>query len=82
MVVYDFPENRDKEETAMDFSLAPEQALLQSEARKLSRDQMLDACGACHARRGELTGDFQPGEAFFDHFTLSIPDESSQSNIA
>ncbi|MBI5773208.1 MAG: ammonia-forming cytochrome c nitrite reductase subunit c552 [Verrucomicrobia bacterium] len=45
-------------------------------ARKLSRDQMLDACGACHARRGELTGDFQPGDAFLDHFTLSIPDES------
>ncbi len=43
---------------------------------KLSRDQMFDTCGMCHARRVELTGDFVPGEKFFDHFALSIPDES------
>ncbi|HSI11347.1 MAG TPA: ammonia-forming cytochrome c nitrite reductase subunit c552 [Chthoniobacter sp.] len=43
---------------------------------KLSRDQMLDTCGMCHARRVELTGDFVPGEKFTDHFALSIPDES------
>ena len=43
---------------------------------KLSRDQMLDTCGMCHARRVELTGDFVPGDKFLDHFALSIPDES------
>ena len=43
---------------------------------KMSRDQMLDTCGMCHARRAELTGDFAPGEKFFDHFALSVPDES------
>jgi predicted CXXCH cytochrome family protein len=43
---------------------------------KLSRDQMLDTCGMCHARRAELTGDFVPGDKFFDHFGLSIPDDS------
>ncbi|MGB8168271.1 MAG: tetratricopeptide repeat protein [Chthoniobacteraceae bacterium] len=43
---------------------------------KLTRDQMLDTCGTCHARRGELTGDFVPGEKFFDHFALTIPDET------
>lgn len=43
---------------------------------KLSRDQMLHACAACHARRGEVSGDFVPGESFFDHFSLSIPDQS------
>lgn len=43
---------------------------------KLSRDQMFDTCGMCHARRAELTGDFAPGDKFFDHFILSIPDES------
>jgi predicted CXXCH cytochrome family protein len=37
---------------------------------------MLDTCGMCHARRAELTGDFVPGDKFFDHFALSIPDES------
>jgi predicted CXXCH cytochrome family protein len=43
---------------------------------KLSRDQMIDTCGMCHARRVELTGDFVPGDKFSDHFALSIPDES------
>lgn len=42
----------------------------------LSRDQMLDTCGSCHSRRAELTGDFTPGESFFDHYTLVIPDET------
>ena len=43
---------------------------------KLTRDQMLDTCGTCHARRAELTGDFVPGDNFFDHYALTIPDES------
>ncbi|MBI3877622.1 MAG: ammonia-forming cytochrome c nitrite reductase subunit c552, partial [Verrucomicrobia bacterium] len=42
----------------------------------LSHDQMLATCGSCHARRGELTGDFKPGDNFFDHFTLTIPDDT------
>ena len=41
-----------------------------------SRDQHLDNCAGCHARRGELTGDFVPGEAFFDHYQLTIVDHS------
>ncbi len=45
-------------------------------SRKLTRDQMIDACGACHARRGELTGDFHPGETFSDHYALTVVDES------
>lgn len=44
--------------------------------RDMSRDQFLDACGSCHARRSELTGDFVPGNSFHDHFNLSIPDET------
>ncbi len=43
---------------------------------KFTRDQMLDTCGSCHARRGELTGDFHPGEKFTDHFALTVVDES------
>ena len=43
---------------------------------RFSRDQMRDTCGACHARRAELTGAFQAGEEFFDHYALVIPDES------
>lgn len=43
---------------------------------KFTREQMLDTCGTCHSRRSELTGDFVPGEKFFDRFALTIPDES------
>jgi tetratricopeptide (TPR) repeat protein len=41
---------------------------------KLSPARMLDNCGLCHARRGELTGDFKPGDDFFDHLRLTIVD--------
>jgi tetratricopeptide (TPR) repeat protein len=44
--------------------------------RKLSREQMFDTCAQCHARRAELTGDFRPGDSFFDHHSLTIVDES------
>jgi Flp pilus assembly protein TadD len=44
--------------------------------KKISRDQMLDTCAACHSRRGEITGDPKPGDSFFDHHLLSIVDES------
>ncbi len=44
--------------------------------RKITRAEMFDTCGQCHARRGELTGDFQPGENFLDHHHLTIPDET------
>ena len=44
--------------------------------RRISRPEMFAACGQCHARRGELTGDFHPGESFFDHHQLTIPDET------
>ncbi|MEO5712009.1 MAG: tetratricopeptide repeat protein [Luteolibacter sp.] len=44
--------------------------------KKLTRDQMLETCAACHARRGELTGDLIPGESFYDHFSLTVTDET------
>jgi tetratricopeptide (TPR) repeat protein len=37
---------------------------------------MLDTCGMCHARRTELTGDFKPGDKFFDHHHLSTVDHT------
>lgn len=43
---------------------------------KFSRDQMIETCAPCHARRSELTGDFKPGDSFWDHFQLSIVDQS------
>jgi predicted CXXCH cytochrome family protein len=41
-----------------------------------TKDQITDTCATCHARRAELTGEFSPGEKFFDHYSLSIPDLS------
>lgn len=41
---------------------------------RFSRDQVMETCAACHARRAELTGDLIPGESFHDHFSLTIPD--------
>jgi tetratricopeptide (TPR) repeat protein len=44
--------------------------------RKIGREEMFATCGQCHARRAELTSDFKPGENFFDHHQLTIPDET------
>lgn len=44
--------------------------------RKFSHAQAMAACGSCHARRSEITGEFVPGDSFHDHYLLTIPDES------
>ena len=41
---------------------------------KLTAQQTLDNCGSCHARRSDLTGGFQPGGDFQDHFHLITVD--------
>lgn len=41
-----------------------------------SRDEYDSICGSCHARRGDLTGQFMPGERFSDHYDLILPDTS------
>jgi Flp pilus assembly protein TadD len=43
---------------------------------KFSRDQMMETCAACHARRAEISGDLVPGESFYDHFSLTVTDET------
>lgn len=43
---------------------------------KWTRDQHTDNCAGCHARRAEVTGDFVPGESFWDHYQLTITDQS------
>lgn len=37
----------------------------------------VDNCASCHARREELTGTFQPGDAFADHFRLALADQAN-----
>ncbi len=44
--------------------------------KKTDHARTLSTCGQCHARRGEITGEFVPGDAFHDHFLLTIPDET------
>ena len=44
--------------------------------KRQTRDQMIETCAACHARRGEVTGDLIPGESFYDHFSLTLTDET------
>jgi tetratricopeptide (TPR) repeat protein len=44
--------------------------------KRQSRNQMTETCAACHARRGEITGDLIPGESFYDHFSLTVTDET------
>ncbi len=46
--------------------------------KKMPRTQILDTCGFCHARRGDLTGDFKPGDSFSDHFDLTVVDTSER----
>ncbi len=48
---------------------------------KQTKDQMLETCAACHARRGEITGDMVPGESFFDHYNLTVTDETDIYHI-
>lgn len=38
--------------------------------------QQMESCAPCHARRGEVTGDFAPGDSFWDHYLLSIVDDT------
>lgn len=41
---------------------------------RYSPAQMLDTCGSCHALRDNLTDDFQPGDSFYDHYSLATLD--------
>lgn len=54
----------------------PDRAVPDPTLPAFTAHQMFATCAACHARRGDLTGDFAPGEDFFDHFSPSLVDES------
>lgn len=44
--------------------------------RKMDHARSMSTCGMCHARRGEVTGEFVPGDHFNDHFILTTVDET------
>ena len=43
---------------------------------RFNHQQVLDNCGFCHARRTDLTGDFKPGDSFYDDQSLAIVDQT------
>ena len=45
-------------------------------ARRFTKPQMMETCAQCHSRRTEVTGDMVPGEPYFDHFALSLTDDT------
>ena len=38
------------------------------------KEQIESNCASCHSRREELTGNFQPGENYFDHYQPRLAD--------
>jgi len=38
----------------------------------LSPARTIEMCGSCHSRNTGLTGDFQPGDSFYDHYSLDL----------
>lgn len=44
--------------------------------KKFNKEQIIETCATCHSRRQELTGEFKPGDSFYDHYSLSIVDGS------
>jgi tetratricopeptide (TPR) repeat protein len=44
--------------------------------RKASAEQVFDTCASCHSRRSELSGDFVPGDSYYDHYLPATVDES------
>ncbi len=43
---------------------------------KLNPARLVGMCGSCHSRNTDLTGNFKPGDAFFDHYALDTLDYS------
>jgi len=44
----------------------------------LSPSRLMGMCGSCHSRNMDLTGDFVPGDSFYDHYALEILDNSQR----
>jgi predicted CXXCH cytochrome family protein len=40
------------------------------------RDLMMQTCAPCHARNEPLTGRFQPGDNYHDHYRVTLPTEA------
>jgi len=43
--------------------------------KKYTSQQWMHVCASCHSRREELDEEFQPGDNFFDHYSLALPSQ-------
>jgi mono/diheme cytochrome c family protein len=39
---------------------------------------MFETCAGCHSHRAEITGDAVPGDSYWDHYLLTIVEDSDQ----
>jgi hypothetical protein len=44
----------------------------------LSPARLVGMCGSCHSRNTDLTGDFVPGESFYNHYSLETLDPAGR----
>lgn len=44
-------------------------------AAKVDRNQAMQTCASCHARQEQLTGNFQPGDNYSDHYRVELLSE-------
>jgi len=42
------------------------------------RNRMMQTCAHCHAHNEPLTGDFQPGDDYADHYRVTLPSNPSE----
>jgi predicted CXXCH cytochrome family protein len=65
--------------TSADSTIAQTHATFITFGKSGVRNPKSDAvCGSCHSRRDNLTGDFKPGDSFFDHYAMEILDEGDR----
>jgi len=61
---------------AKPYTKQPSFTIPTTDEQRLKNQESIHACALCHARRSELTGDFKPGDNFWDHHSLAIVDQT------
>jgi tetratricopeptide (TPR) repeat protein len=56
----------------------PKAAVHDPTVAPLSPARLLGMCGSCHSRNTDLTGDFVPGDSFYDHYALETLDPAGR----
>jgi len=59
-------------------SAHPKTTLQDPTVTKLQPLRLIGLCGSCHSRATDLTENFQPGDSFYDHYSLEILDSSKR----